>query len=76
MPERDEDTGQYQPDYPDDAFLDALDQLGGSALTPEVSEVVGCDQATANRRLRQLEDAGLVERRQPQQTILWSLGDT
>jgi len=69
--ERDEDTGRYRAEWPDDAFLDALTDAEDLTSTAAVANAVGCTDPTAYRRLHDLADEGLVEKVQPSRSIFW-----
>ena len=70
--ERDEDTGRFSKTYPDAAFLDALDGLGGTASTREIAESVGCPIQRAYDRLSTLADEGRVDTRMVGNSRLWT----
>lgn len=82
MPERRRnDTGQFTESeaYSDDDFLEALQELGGSAGTKQIADEVGCHRDTARRRLHNLADAGDIEKHKTgesqQSAVLWMLSD-
>ena len=68
---RNEESGQFVPKYPDEAFLNAVRELG-EATTSEVAAAVGADHDTARRRLHALVDDGQIRRRKIAATIVWS----
>lgn len=70
--ERDEDSGKFAEEYPLEAFLDALDELGPAGTT-DVSEHVGCDRRTAYLKLQSLEDDGEITSRKVGNALLWEL---
>lgn len=76
MARRDE-TPPYQSDYPnkytDNELLSAVERHGPATPTAEIADDVGCSQWTATRRLNELLDAGLVERREVGTAYVWSL---
>ena len=72
-PDRDEETGRYTSSYPDEKFIVALDNLGGTAGTSEVADQVGCVRDSAYRRLNRLADDKYVERRTIGNSLVWSL---
>ncbi len=75
MPDRDETTGRYSESFPSEAFIDAIDALGGAAGTQEVADQVGCQYRTAYGKLRDLESAGRVSSRKVANARLWSVVD-
>lgn len=46
--------------YPDSAFIDAVDE-NGPVGTTEVAEHIGCVRETARLRLTQLEQEGVID---------------
>lgn len=75
MADRDDETGQYSETYPLEDFIDALQSIGGSAGTQEVADAVGCKYRTANAKLHDLEEQGLVSSRKVGNAYLWMLAD-
>lgn len=73
MPGRDEETGRYTGEYPTEAFLDAIRELGAMAGTGDISTEVGCAHDTAYKRLQSLEDEGILSSRKVGNTLLWSI---
>jgi predicted ArsR family transcriptional regulator len=59
--------------YPLDDFIQAVESEDGEATTPEITTEVGCSPETARRRMKELEDNGVVERRKIGQTLFWQL---
>lgn len=72
--QRDEESGQFTPEFPDSDFLDAL-RGGEGVTTSEVAETVGCKYRTAYARLSDLEDEGQVRSRKVGNTLLWMLAE-
>lgn len=72
--QQDPETGQFTSVYDDEAFLDALRQLGQGG-TGEIAELVGCSDDHAYRRLRSLQDDGRVESRVVGGAKLWERVD-
>lgn len=72
--ERDEDSGKFAEEYPLEAFLGALDELGPAGTT-DVSEHVGCDRRTAYLKLQSLEDDGEITSRKVGNAFLWELNE-
>jgi uncharacterized membrane protein len=75
MPDRDEDTGQYTGEYPDEEFLDAIHEEGGMAGTGDIAKAVGCAHDTAYKRLQQMENGGSVTSRKMGNTLVWRVAD-
>lgn len=73
MADRDDDSGRYSETYPLPDFVEALDELGGSAGTQDVADVVGCKYRTANAKLHELKDRGEVTARKVGNAYLWML---
>lgn len=69
--ERDDESGRYQPTYPTEAFLKALEAEGGMAGTQDVAEHVECSYETAYKTLRALEDDDVVTSRKIANARLW-----
>lgn len=74
--DRDEESGKYTDAYPNEAFLSTLDDLGGAAGTRAVAKQVGCHRDTARRRLAELADKEIIDRREVGDSMLWSLVTT
>jgi DeoR/GlpR family transcriptional regulator of sugar metabolism len=70
--ERDEESGEFIQKYPQEEFLQALEELG-SAGTTDVSEHVGCDRRTAYLKLQSLEEEGKVASQKVGNALLWKL---
>lgn len=73
--DRDEESGEYRDTYSNEAFINALSDLGGTAGTREVAEQIGCHRDTARRRLTELVEEGTVQRRTVGDSTLWLLAD-
>jgi len=71
----DSQTGEYNETYPLEAFIQALDRLGGDVGTKDVEEAVGCEYRTAIARLHELEDRGIITSRRVGNAYLWSLAE-
>jgi Mn-dependent DtxR family transcriptional regulator len=73
---RDEDTGEYREKYPDEDFVEFLDE-DGPAGTQDIADAVGCSYDHAYKTLRRLADE---EERITSSRIgnarLWELGET
>lgn len=73
--EHDEATGRYEEMYPREDFLEAISERDGMAGTTEVAESVGCRRETAYKKLRRMEDEGLVESRMIGNSLAWSVAN-
>lgn len=69
--DRDEDSGKFTEQYPEEAFLKAVERLE-TATTTEIAEVVGCSYDLAYRRLNTLVDEGKVQRKEIGPSFVWS----
>jgi len=56
---RDDETQQFNQEYTNDDFLDAVRECA-VASTPNVADEIGCYRKTALRRLEKLEEQGEV----------------
>ena len=70
---RDRATGRFQPKYPDQAFLEAV-QEHEPAANNEVAEAVGIARRNAHYRLEKLADAGQVRKKKVGNSLVWSPG--
>ena len=71
MPRKqDAQSGRFSQVYTDEDFLNAIDELGEPG-TGEVAAEIGCSRDHARRRLRNLEQDGVVESRMVGTVILW-----
>ena len=71
MPDRDEETGRYTGEYSDEDFLNAIGSEGGMAGTGEIADQVGCAHDTAYKRLKRMENEGLLTSQKVGNTLLW-----
>jgi predicted transcriptional regulator len=71
--DRDTATGRFEPKYPNDAFLEAV-QEHEPAATIEVAEAVGIARRNAHYRLEKLADAGQVTKKKVGNSLVWSPG--
>jgi DNA-binding MarR family transcriptional regulator len=71
---RDEDSGKFSEEYPQEDFIRALEELGATGTT-DVSDYVGCDRRTAYLKLQSLEEEGLINSRKVGNALLWELAD-
>jgi hypothetical protein len=72
--QQDPETGQFTSVYDDEAFLNALRELGQGG-TGEIAELVGCSDDHAYRRLRSLQEDGRVASRVVGGAKLWERVD-
>lgn len=70
---RNENTGRYIAKYADENIIEAIEELGGSAGTQEVAEMVECPYNTAYTKLRKLEESGQVRSRKVANARLWQV---
>ena len=73
MGERDDKTGQYTDEYPEEAFLDAIRNADQMLGTGEIADSVGCAHDTAYKRLQKLEEEGVIVSQKVGNTIVWSI---
>ena len=69
--DRDEDSGQFTEEYDKIDFLDAVETLE-TPTTNNVAEYVGCSYDLAYRRLKSLENEGVVRVNEVGSSFLWS----
>ena len=67
--QRDED-GRFRKTYFEEAFLDALREVE-VASTQNVADFVGCSYDLAYRRLKEMEDDGLVRHEEVGNSFIW-----
>ena len=70
--DRDEESGKFTEEYPQEDFLQALEELGPTGTT-DVSDFVGCDRRTAYLKLQSLEEEGKVNSQKVGNALLWEL---
>jgi len=73
--DRDAESGKYTEKYPADEYLDALEAVDGMAGTQDVADYVGCSYEAAYKKLRQLEDSGVVSSQKVANARVWMLKD-
>lgn len=73
MPERNEDTGRYVGEFLQDDFLDAIHEHDRPVGTGEIADAVGCAHDTAYKRLKHLEEVGLVSSQKVGNTLVWTI---
>lgn len=69
---RDEESGKFTEEYPEEDFIKALKKLESSGTT-DIAEFVGCDRRTAYLKLNSLEEVGKVESKKIGNALLWEL---
>jgi predicted transcriptional regulator len=72
--EQDKNTGRITQEYPDSAFLEAVEDLS-PASTSEVGEAVGCSADNAYRRLKTLEESGEIQSKMAGNSLIWFLSE-
>ena len=72
--DRDEKSGKFTEEYPEQDFLEALAELGPTGTT-DVSDHIGCDRRTAYLKLKSLEKGGKVRSQKVGHALLWELTD-
>jgi CTP-dependent riboflavin kinase len=70
--DRDEKSGQFTEQYPQEAFLKAVGKLD-HATTSKVAEEVGCSYDLAYRRLNALADEEEIIRIEIGSSFIWTL---
>lgn len=68
-------NGSVADRHSDDEYLDAVREHEPAA-TSEVAETVGVARQSADYRLRQLEDEGMVRSKRIGNSLAWSLTET
>jgi CTP-dependent riboflavin kinase len=68
-----ESTSSEDESATPETFLEAMRDLDGTAYTEEVAEHVGCEDRTAERALKTLEDDGEMTYRETDDGTLWIL---
>ena len=71
---RDSDSQQFQQEYTDDDFLEAVEQLE-LPTAKDVADEIGCAKSTAADRLGALEESGDVTSSEVGQAKVWRLAD-
>lgn len=69
---RDEESGKFTEEFPEEEFLQALKELE-SAGTTDIADFVGCDRRTAYLKLNSLEERGEIESQKVGNALLWKL---
>jgi len=68
--ERDEESGKYLEQYPEEDFLSAISELDKST-TQNVADEVGCSYDLAYRRLKDLERESEISSEEIGGSLLW-----
>lgn len=70
-PDRDEETGQFSPEYSLESFLQAVTELD-TATTSKVAQKVGCSYDLAYRRLQDLEKQDDISKQEVGGSFVWT----
>lgn len=70
--DRDEESGRFTEEYPEEEFIQALEELG-SAGTTDISNYISCDRRTAYLKLQSLEEEDKVTSQKVGNALLWEL---
>jgi len=73
--ERDNETGKYTKQYDTEDFVTAL-ASEDFLSTNEVAEAVDCTQNLAYRRLKTLEEEGIVTSKKIGRSLAWQLSNS
>ena len=71
MGERDDKTGKYTDEYPEEAFLNTIREADQMLGTGEIAKSVGCAHDTAYKRLQELEEDNVLGSQKVGNTIVW-----
>lgn len=69
--DRDGETGKFSEEYPDEAFLDAVDSLDFPS-TKEVADSVGCSYTLAYHRLHNLAEQNQISKFEVGNSFAWT----
>ena len=72
--QRDTESGKFTQKYTDEVFIEGVATLGGDG-TQNIADEVDCDYDITYKRLRELEDDGVVTSRKIGNTRFWELPD-
>jgi predicted transcriptional regulator len=72
--EQDRESGKIEERYPDQEFLDAVEDHD-PASTSEVAEAVGCTRRNALNRLKTLEDTDQIRSKDVGRSFVWFVDD-
>lgn len=67
-----DDNNQFAQQYHDSEFINAVESLE-MPLTKDVHEEVGCSYSLADYRLKELEEAGVVEKQEIGNANIWTV---
>lgn len=78
MPRKHGPNGQYVNTITEDDVLDVFDAVEGPGvvLSADVADALGCSRETARRKLKELHDAGRVDRRETGRRLLYWRAET
>lgn len=71
--DRDDETGQYLPEYPPEEALAAIREVGGRTATTEVAEHLGSTREAAYMILARLEERGEVRSEMVGANRMWEI---
>jgi predicted transcriptional regulator len=69
-----DDRGHFEPDHGDRAYVEAVAERE-PAGTSEIADAVGVTRQNADRRLRRLEEEGVVTCKRIGNSLAWSLSE-
>lgn len=69
--DRDTETGKFSEEYPDEAFLYAIDSLDMPS-TNDVADFVGCSYTLTYHRLNELSDEGEISKIEIGNSFAWT----
>jgi hypothetical protein len=72
--DRDEESGRFTEEYPEEEFIQALEEIGPAGTT-DISNFVGCDRRTAYLKLQSLSEEGKVSSQKVGNALLWELSN-
>ena len=70
--DRDGDSGRFSSEYSEEEFIEALKE-NEPAGTSEIADTIGCHHKSAYKRLKQLEERGVVSSKQVGRSLIWTL---
>lgn len=73
LPDREEESGRWRPQFSDEDVLRAVKDADGLATSGDVHRALGCSYDTARRRLKELVEAGELETMEVAGTNVYSL---
>ena len=69
--DRDTSTGRFNEQYPDEAFLEAIDSMDIPS-TNEIADFVGCSYGLAYHRLNELAEEGVITMVEVGNSLAWA----